>query len=47
MSGFIDLHLHYVPGVDDGVETLEDARKVCRGLKSLGYTSTTVNFAAS
>jgi protein-tyrosine phosphatase len=37
VSGFIDLHLHYVPGVDDGVTTLEDALKVCRGLKSLGY----------
>lgn len=37
MSGYIDLHLHYVPGVDDGVTTLDEAREVCRGLKSLGY----------
>ena len=37
MASFIDLHLHYLPGVDDGVTTLEDTLKVCRGLKSLGY----------
>ncbi|HEX5657079.1 MAG TPA: CpsB/CapC family capsule biosynthesis tyrosine phosphatase [Polyangiales bacterium] len=37
MSGYIDLHLHYVPGVDDGVTTLEESLQVCRGLKSLGY----------
>ncbi len=38
MSGYIDLHLHYVPGVDDGVTTVEEALAVCRGLKALGYT---------
>jgi protein-tyrosine phosphatase len=37
VSGFIDLHLHYVPGVDDGVPTLNDARKICRELKAMGY----------
>ncbi|HEY6879765.1 MAG TPA: CpsB/CapC family capsule biosynthesis tyrosine phosphatase [Polyangiales bacterium] len=37
MSGYIDLHLHYLPGVDDGVTTLDEAVAVCRGLKSLGY----------
>ncbi len=37
MSGFVDLHLHFVPAVDDGVKTLEDAVKVCRGLGELGY----------
>ena len=37
MASFIDLHLHYLPGVDDGVSSLEDSLKVCRGLKSLGY----------
>jgi protein-tyrosine phosphatase len=37
VTGFIDLHLHYVPGVDDGVTTVADARKVCRELKALGY----------
>ncbi|HVZ32054.1 MAG TPA: CpsB/CapC family capsule biosynthesis tyrosine phosphatase [Polyangiaceae bacterium] len=37
MNGFIDLHLHYLPSVDDGVKTLEEALTVCRGLKTLGY----------
>ncbi|MET0287894.1 MAG: CpsB/CapC family capsule biosynthesis tyrosine phosphatase [Polyangiales bacterium] len=37
MAGYIDLHLHYVPGVDDGVRTLDEAREVCRGLKALGW----------
>jgi protein-tyrosine phosphatase len=37
MAGYIDLHLHVVPGVDDGVTRFEDAALVCRGLKSLGY----------
>lgn len=37
MTAFIDLHLHFLPGVDDGVVSLDDARKVCRELKALGY----------
>lgn len=37
MSGFIDLHLHIIPGVDDGVRSLEESLKVCRGLKQLGF----------
>ena len=37
MSGFIDLHLHYLPAVDDGVGTAADAVKICRELKAMGY----------
>jgi protein-tyrosine phosphatase len=37
MSGFIDLHLHIVPSVDDGVRTLQESLTVCRGLKALGF----------
>jgi len=37
VSGFIDLHLHIVPAVDDGVRTLEESLAVCRGLKALGF----------
>jgi protein-tyrosine phosphatase len=37
MASYIDLHLHFIPGVDDGVTTIEDAIKVCRELKALGY----------
>jgi protein-tyrosine phosphatase len=38
VAGFVDLHLHYLPGVDDGVSSLADASKICRELKALGYT---------
>jgi protein-tyrosine phosphatase len=34
-----DLHCHYLPGVDDGVRTLEDGIALCRGLKQLGYST--------
>jgi protein-tyrosine phosphatase len=34
---YIDLHVHYVPGVDDGVRTLADGVALCRGLAALGY----------
>lgn len=37
MASYIDLHLHFVPGVDDGVATLAEAVQLCRGLKTLGY----------
>lgn len=34
-----DLHCHYLPGVDDGVRTLEEGVALCRGLKGLGYST--------
>ncbi len=37
MSGYVDLHLHYVPGVDDGVRTLDESRQMLEGLKAVGY----------
>lgn len=37
MAGYIDLHLHYVPGVDDGVRSAEEGLRLCRALKALGY----------
>jgi protein-tyrosine phosphatase len=37
MSGFIDLHCHYVPGIDDGARTREDGVEMLRGLASLGF----------
>lgn len=37
MSGFIDLHVHYLPGVDDGVRSDEEALALLRGLRSLGF----------
>lgn len=38
MSGYVDLHCHYVPGVDDGVRTLDESLRLLRALGALGYT---------
>lgn len=37
MSGFIDLHLHYVPGVDDGARNVEEGIALCAALKEVGF----------
>lgn len=34
-----DLHCHYLPGVDDGVRTLDQGLELCRGLASLGFST--------
>lgn len=34
---YVDLHSHYLPGIDDGVSSLEDGVALCRGLAELGY----------
>lgn len=34
---YVDLHCHYLPGIDDGVKTLADGVALCRGLRELGY----------
>ncbi len=36
-GGYVDLHLHYIPNVDDGVKSLEDSVRLCQGLADLGY----------
>jgi protein-tyrosine phosphatase len=36
--GYVDLHLHYVPAVDDGVKSIDESRRLLEGLKQLGYT---------
>lgn len=36
--GYVDLHCHYLPGLDDGVRTLEEGVALCQGLHRLGYT---------
>lgn len=33
----VDLHCHYIPGVDDGVRTLDESQRLLRGLKDLGF----------
>ncbi len=32
-----DLHSHLLPGIDDGVQTMEEALEVIKGFKNLGY----------
>ncbi|HYG19189.1 MAG TPA: CpsB/CapC family capsule biosynthesis tyrosine phosphatase [Ohtaekwangia sp.] len=34
----IDLHSHLLPGLDDGVQTLEEAEEIIRFFAALGYT---------
>ncbi|HYQ25831.1 MAG TPA: CpsB/CapC family capsule biosynthesis tyrosine phosphatase [Polyangiaceae bacterium] len=38
MSGFIDLHCHYVPGIDDGASSQADGLAMLRGLSALGFS---------
>lgn len=38
MSGFVDLHCHWIPGVDDGVESTDDAARLLRSLADLGFS---------
>lgn len=35
--GYIDLHCHYIPGVDDGVRTVEESVLLCTGLARIGF----------
>lgn len=37
MAGFVDLHLHFIPGVDDGVRNVEEGLRLCQELKAIGY----------
>jgi len=36
-EGYVDLHCHYLPGVDDGVRTLDEGLELLAGLAELGY----------
>ncbi len=38
MSGYIDLHCHCIPGVDDGARSIEESTEILGGLLSLGFT---------
>ncbi len=32
-----DMHSHFIPGIDDGAQTMEDSIRLIRGMKELGY----------
>jgi protein-tyrosine phosphatase len=37
MRGFVDLHCHWVAGIDDGARTVEDGVSMLRGLRAAGF----------
>jgi protein-tyrosine phosphatase len=37
MKGFVDLHSHWVPGIDDGVRSAADGVALLQGLRSIGF----------
>ena len=37
MRGFVDLHCHYIPAVDDGVRTEDDSVALLAGLHAVGF----------
>lgn len=39
MSGYIDLHCHCVPGVDDGARHLTESIEILRALRAIGFSS--------
>jgi protein-tyrosine phosphatase len=41
MDGFVDLHCHYIPAIDDGVRTHDEGVQLCQALKRIGYATVT------
>ncbi len=39
MQGFIDLHSHWVIGVDDGARTTEESAQILQGLRQAGFAT--------
>jgi protein-tyrosine phosphatase len=37
MSGYIDLHSHWIAGIDDGCQTVAEGIALLEGLKQLGF----------
>lgn len=37
MNGYVDLHCHVVPGVDDGARSIDETHQILEGLKRLGF----------
>ena len=37
MPGFVDLHSHFIPGIDDGARTKDEGVELLRALKGCGF----------
>lgn len=37
VRGFIDLHCHFIPRIDDGARTYADSRAILEGLRRIGF----------
>lgn len=37
-TGYVDIHSHILPGIDDGASTLEDTKYLLEEMKQLGFT---------
>lgn len=36
-NGFVDIHSHILPGIDDGAKNIEESLKLINGMKKLGF----------
>ncbi len=36
-SGFVDIHSHILPGIDDGAKNISESNKLIKGMKELGF----------
>lgn len=39
MKGYVDLHAHWVPGIDDGVKTVDEGIELLEGLHRAGFST--------
>ncbi len=39
MHGYIDLHCHWIPNIDDGAKSVEDGLAMLKGLYSVGFST--------
>ena len=37
-TGYVDIHSHILPGIDDGASTLEDTKFLLEEMRQLGFT---------
>ena len=37
MSGYVDLHCHWLPGIDDGASSLDESLEMLRALAAVGF----------